>query len=126
MNFHILETSLFGYDVVVTPWKIVGMIGALMFGCRWIVQAYYSQKAGRSITPRLFWIMSIVGSITTLTYFILSPKQDMVGVMQNLFPLIIAAYNLYLDTRWKSESSANQDSLKATNAPAVVSFSAPE
>src|SRR5438477_1818973 len=100
MNSHIYEGLLFGYHFVLTPWKIIGLIGALMFASRWFVQAYYSRKAGRPITPRLFWVMSMVGSVTTLAYFVFSPKQDMVGVMQNLFPFMIAAYNLYLDARW--------------------------
>ena len=104
MDSHIFEFLLFGNHVVVTPWKIIGMIGALMFASRWFVQAYYSRKAGRPITPRLFWIMSLVGSVTTLAYFIFSPKQDMVGVMQNLFPFMIAAYNLYLDARWEQKA----------------------
>jgi len=97
MNTHICEFQFFGNNVVVTPWKLIGMVGALMFASRWFVQAYYSRRAGRSITPRLFWVMSLIGSVITLMYFILSPKQDMVGVLQNLFPFFIAAYNLYLD-----------------------------
>jgi lipid-A-disaccharide synthase-like uncharacterized protein len=104
MNSHIYEFLLFGNNVVVTPWKIIGMVGALMFASRWFVQAYYSRKAGRSVTPRLFWVMSMVGSVTTLAYFVFSPKQDMVGVIQNLFPFVISAYNLYLDANWQKEA----------------------
>ncbi len=100
MNSHIYEGLLFGSPVVVTPWKIIGMIGALFFASRWFVQAYYSRKAGKPITPRLFWVMSLVGSITTLAYFVFSTKQDMVGVIQNLFPFIVSAYNLYLDSSY--------------------------
>ena len=99
MNEHLWISKLFGSEVVVTPWKLIGVIGALMFASRWFVQAYYSRRAGRSVTPRLFWVMSIVGSITTLAYFVFNPKHDMVGVLQNLFPFFIASYNLYLDIR---------------------------
>ena len=126
MNSHILDFVLFGNSIVVTPWKVIGMIGALMFASRWFVQAYYSRKAGRPITPRLFWVMSMVGSITTLTYFIFSPKQDMVGIMQNLFPFMIAAYNLYLDARWEQQSTREHISVQpesvAVHTPAEAAM----
>ena len=49
--------------------------------------------------PRLFWYMSLVGSVMTLSYFVFSQKQDSVGIVQNLFPAFTAAYSLYLDIR---------------------------
>ena len=49
--------------------------------------------------PRLFWYMSLVGSVMTLSYFLFSQKQDAVGVLQNLFPAFTAAYSLWLDVR---------------------------
>ena len=51
--------------------------------------------------------MSLVGSVMTLSYFVFSPKQDSVGVIQNLFPAFTAVYSLYLDIRhhgWKRNS----------------------
>ena len=60
--------------------------------------------------PRLFWYMSLVGSAMTLSYFIFSPKQDSVGVMQNLFPAFTAAYSLWLDIRhrgWKRDRATH-------------------
>ena len=48
---------------------------------------------------RLFWYMSVVGSVMTLSYFLFSAKQDAVGVLQNLFPVWIAGYSLFLDIR---------------------------
>ena len=80
-----------------TPWKIIGMTGALMFGARWLVQMLASRKARRPVIPRMFWYMSLVGSLMTLSYFVFSNKQDAVGVLQNLFPAFTAAYSLYLD-----------------------------
>lgn len=82
-----------------SPWKIIGMIGALMFGARWFVQFAASRRAGRPVFPRLFWYMSLVGSAMTLAYFLFSQKQDAVGVLQNLFPTFAAAYSLWLDIR---------------------------
>ncbi len=82
-----------------TPWKLIGMTGALMFGGRWLVQFVASRRMGRPVIPRAFWYMSLVGSAMTLSYFLFSAKQDAVGVLQNLFPAFTAAYSLYLDVR---------------------------
>ena len=85
--------------VYMTPWKVIGMTGALMFGTRWLVQFLASRRAGRPVIPRLFWYMSLAGSAMTLAYFVFSDKQDAVGVLQNLFPAFTAAYSLWLDIR---------------------------
>ena len=83
----------------VTGWKIIGYTGAFLFGARWLVQFVASRRARRPVIPRLFWYMSLVGSVMTLSYFVFSQKQDSVGVVQNLFPAFTAAYSLYLDIR---------------------------
>ena len=82
-----------------SPWKLIGLTGALMFGGRWLVQFVASRRAGKPVIPRLFWYMSVVGSLMTLFYFLFSAKQDSVGVLQNLFPSFVALYNLVLDIR---------------------------
>ena len=58
-----------------------------------------SKRAGKPVIPRLFWYMSVLGSLMTLSYFLFSAKQDSVGVLQNLFPAFTALYSLYLDIR---------------------------
>ena len=83
----------------VTAWKLIGYTGAFLFGGRWLVQFWASRRAGRPVIPRVFWYMSLVGSVMTLSYFMFSNKQDSVGVIQNLFPAFTAAYSLYLDIR---------------------------
>lgn len=85
--------------VVLTPWKLVGLTGALMFAARWVVQMVASHRARRPVIPRLFWIMSLCGSLMALAYFLFSAKQDAVGVVQNLFPAWVATYSLILDLR---------------------------
>lgn len=86
------------FGVVVTPWKLIGYLGALMFTGRWFVQMIYSRVYRRSVVPRLFWYMSIAGSLLLLSYFIFG-KNDSVGIISNLFPTVVAGYNLYLDYR---------------------------
>ena len=97
MNEQIVWLSFFG--LVITPWKLIGYVGTLMFGGRWLVQFIASRRAGKPVIPRVFWYMSIVGSLMTLSYFMFSAKQDSVGVFGYLFPSFTACYSLYLDIK---------------------------
>lgn len=89
---------------IVTPWKIVGFLGVFLFGGRWIVQVIASKISKKPVVPRTFWIMSITGSLLLLLYFTFG-KNDSVGILSNLFPCVIASYNLYLDIRHRSMMS---------------------
>ena len=94
-----MNTDLFHlFGLNVTPWKIVGYSGTVLFTLRWLVQAIASRRAGRPTLPRLFWYMSIMGSILLLSYFIFG-KNDGPGIVSNAFPLLMACYNLFLDFR---------------------------
>jgi lipid-A-disaccharide synthase-like uncharacterized protein len=84
--------------VAVTPWKIIGYTGVLLFAGRWVVQVLATRKHGRPVIPRLFWEMSMAGSALLLAYFIWG-RNDSVGVLANLFPAAVAAYNWMLDVR---------------------------
>jgi lipid-A-disaccharide synthase-like uncharacterized protein len=105
MNDVWLHFSFFGAPVTITWWKLIGYVGATMFAGRWFVQWWAARSAGRVVVPRLFWYMSVVGSIMTLCYFVWG-KNDSVGILQNLFPSFVAVYNLWLDVRhrgWNRE-----------------------
>ncbi len=96
--------------VHITVWKIIGYTGALMFGGRWLVQFVASKRAGKPVIPRLFWYMSVVGSLMTLSYFLFSAKQDSVGVLQNIFPAFTALYSVYLDVKhrgWHRDNASH-------------------
>ncbi|MBT8342825.1 MAG: lipid-A-disaccharide synthase N-terminal domain-containing protein [Desulfatitalea sp.] len=90
------ETLFLLLGIQVTFWKIVGYTGVLMFGSRWLVQMVASRKANRPVVPRLFWMLSLCGSILCLLYFVFG-KSDSVGVLAHLFPAAVSSYNLYLD-----------------------------
>jgi lipid-A-disaccharide synthase-like uncharacterized protein len=83
------------FGVVITPWKLVGYVGVMLFAGRWLVQVWASRHHGKPVMPALFWYMSISGSILLLLYFVFG-KNDSVGIMSNLFPLFVALYNLRL------------------------------
>ena len=100
---------LFWTGLHVTGWKLIGYTGALMFGARWLVQFIATRRAGKPVIPRLFWYMSIAGSLMTLSYFVFG-KNDAVGILQNLFPSFTACYSLYLDIRhrgWKRDRAGH-------------------
>jgi lipid-A-disaccharide synthase-like uncharacterized protein len=84
--------------ITLTPWKVVGYLGMLMFTSRWIIQFLATRKHGRPIIPRTFWIMSLAGCAMLSAYFIWG-KNDSVGILSNLFPAAVALYNLILDIK---------------------------
>ena len=88
------------FGVTLTPWKLVGYLGVVLFAGRWFVQMAYSRRYGRPVVPTVFWLMSISGSLLLLSYFVFG-KNDSVGILSNLFPAGVAGYNLYLDLRHK-------------------------
>lgn len=81
-----------------TPWKMVGLLGSLMFASRWFVQLYYTRKLRRVVMPMAFWILSMAGSSMMLAYFVLG-KNDSVGIVSTLFPAFVSAYNLSVHIR---------------------------
>lgn len=90
--------------VAVTPWKLVGYFGVMLFASRWLVQLWASRRFGRPVLPRLFWWMSMAGSLLLLSYFTFG-KSDSVGILSNLFPAFIAGYNLVLDHRHRRSAA---------------------
>jgi lipid-A-disaccharide synthase-like uncharacterized protein len=86
------------WGVVITPWKLIGYVGVALFAGRWFVQLYVSRRHRRPVVPRLFWYMSMLGSLLLLAYFTFG-KNDSVGILSNAFPFFVAAYNLYLDVK---------------------------
>lgn len=100
MNASLFELNIAGLHVVVTWWKIIGYLGVFCFGGRWIVQLIASYKTKIPSFPLVFWLMSMVGSVLVLSYFIFG-KNDSVGVLSNLFPVFVAGYNLFLHLKQK-------------------------
>ncbi len=76
-------------------WYYIGLLGTLLFSGRWVIQFFASHKVGKPVFTRNFWYVSIAGSLCILSYFIFG-NRDTVGIISNLFPLLVALYNLYL------------------------------
>jgi lipid-A-disaccharide synthase-like uncharacterized protein len=110
MDRPLVEISSLG--LTITMWKIIGYFGVAVFGSRWLVQVFATHRAKKVTMPRLFWYMSLTGSLCLISYFVWG-KNDSVGILSNLFPATIAFYNLITDIRHaKSQQAATDDSLE--------------
>lgn len=95
------------FGASVTTWKLIGYVGVFLFAGRWFVQVIASKRSGRPTMPRLFWYMSITGSLLLLTYFIFG-KNDSVGILSNAFPFTVSTYNLYLDFKSRAKGKSEE------------------
>ncbi|KZC35783.1 MULTISPECIES: lipid-A-disaccharide synthase N-terminal domain-containing protein [Rhodanobacter] len=87
-----------------TPWKMVGFTGTLLFTSRWFVQLYYTRKYKRVVMPLAFWWLSVFGSALLLAYFVVG-KNDSVGIISNFFPVFVSVYNLVVHLRHRKNSA---------------------
>ena len=88
-----------------TPWKVVGYLGMAMFTGRWFVQMYATRKHKKVMMPLSFWVLSVCGSVLLLAYFIVG-KNDSVGILSNLFPVVVSVYNLTVHMRHRGDGPA--------------------
>jgi lipid-A-disaccharide synthase-like uncharacterized protein len=95
------------WKVTLTSGKLVGYCGVVLFSGRWLIQMGASQASGKPVLPRLFWYMSMIGSICLLLYFVFG-KNDSVGILSNLFPFAVAFYNLTLDYKHRKRAAGGQ------------------
>ena len=77
----------------------VGFAAQLLFAARMIVQWVKSEKAGKSLSPVIFWQLSILGSLIFLLYGIL--RQDFAIVLGQILVYFIYVRNLHLQEQWR-------------------------
>jgi len=51
-------------------WATIGLFGQLIFGFRFVLQWIVSEYKKKSHVPTAFWFISIIGSLTLLSYSI--------------------------------------------------------
>jgi len=76
------------------PWGVIGLIGQLLFGSRFVVQWIYSERRGKSLIPVSFWYLSLIGSLMLLSYAIY--RADPVFILGFSANSIIYIRNLML------------------------------
>ena len=89
-----------------THWLIIGFIGQVAFGARFVIQWIVSEKKGESTIPLTFWYCSIAGSLILLTYAIY--REDPVFILGQSLGSIIYIRNLILiDRKRRSLAGTN-------------------
>ena len=78
-------------------WLTIGIVGQLIFGCRFLLQWIHAERHGRADLPPAFFVVSFVGSILLLAYAI--HKRDEILVAGQLLVPLISVRNLMLQRR---------------------------
>ena len=79
------------------PWSLVGFLGQIVFGARFVLQWIASERAKKVVVPAAFWWLSIVGAAITLVY--VTYRRDPVMIVANLVNFAIYGRNLALRGR---------------------------
>jgi len=83
-----------------TWWTALGLVGQAMFFSRFLLQWIASERAGRSVIPVEFWLLSLVGSIILLVYSVY--RKDPVFMLAFAFNGFVYVRNLMLLKRPKT------------------------
>ncbi|MCC6891115.1 MAG: lipid-A-disaccharide synthase N-terminal domain-containing protein [Hyphomicrobiales bacterium] len=75
-------------------WLIFGLAAQLVFAMRFVVQWISSERAGRSVVPFAFWVISTVGGLMTLLYGIV--KREPVIIFGQCVATLIYLRNIML------------------------------
>jgi len=77
-----------------TLWTAIGFGGQAVFGVRFLIQWWYSEKAGHSVIPLAFWYASIAGGVVLFAYSVHIQAWPL--VLGQALPLPIYIRNLYM------------------------------
>ena len=94
------DISNYVYDVFVARfdfWLAFGIAAQLVFTGRFLVQWIASERAGRSVIPMAFWVLSMIGGMMTLVYGV--QKREPVIIMGQVLAVFIYIRNLTLILR---------------------------
>ncbi len=83
------------YDVFLVKldwWAWIGLVAQAMFTGRFLVQWLASEKAGRSVVPFSFWILSILGGVMLLVYALF--RRDPVFILGQSLGVVIYVRNV--------------------------------
>jgi len=95
------------YEVFVMKldwWAYVGIIAQALFTGRFLVQWIASERAGRSVVPFSFWILSISGGTLLLVYALY--RRDPVFILGQGLGVVIYVRNLVRVLRERREKAA--------------------
>lgn len=82
-------------------WVVLGFVAQAFFTARFAVQWIASERAGRSVVPLAFWLLSIGGGALLLAYALY--RRDPVFIAGQAFGVFVYARNLYFVMRERRE-----------------------
>lgn len=108
---------------LIDPIGVLGVAGQTVFAGRMIVQWWASEKRGQSVVPKLFWHMSLWGSVLVLIYGV--ADRDPVVLIGQVPGFVVYLRNLVLLSRSGRAESLNTESIglstsSQSNCPQVV------
>ncbi len=89
-------------------WLALGFLGQSLMATRFIVQWWASERARRSIVPKVFWYLSLAGSLILLVYA--SHRSDPVFITGMACGLLVYSRNLVLIAKVAASSPASAGS----------------
>lgn len=99
---------------------IIGFLAQALFSARLIVQWIKSEKAGDSLSPTIFWQLSILASWLLFIYGLL--RNDFAIILGQIIAYTIYIRNLQLQNQWKKLPLATRIIALTTPFIAVVSI----
>ena len=104
-----LARAVGGYlhDVFVTNldwWVLLGFAAQAFFTARFLVQWIASEKAGHSVIPLAFWLLSIGGGVLLLIYALY--RKDPVFIAGQAFGVFVYMRNLFFVMRDRGKIAA--------------------
>ena len=89
-----------------TFWIAIGFAGQALFSARFLIQWIASERARKSVVPKLLWYFSIAGGATLFAYAVW--RQDPVFMVGQGFGLIVYIRNLLLIRRERDSQSQDE------------------
>jgi lipid-A-disaccharide synthase-like uncharacterized protein len=83
---------------------LVGYVAQAMFAMRFVVQWIASERAGKSVVPTAFWVISIGGGLMLLGYALY--RKDPVFIIGQASGLFVYFRNLQFVIRSRSATAA--------------------
>ena len=96
-EMHPLLTFFHVDSMAELAWVGIGFLAQVLFGSRFLVQWFTSEKAGESVIPVAFWYLSLSGGLLMFAYAIY--RWDPVFMMGQGLGLFVYVRNLMLIRR---------------------------
>lgn len=110
LNWGDTFTRLFRHPNI-PVWLIVfGVVGQFTFTLRFIYQWWYSRKAGESVLPAMFWMISLTGSAMIITYAII--RHDPVLILGQATGFIVYTRNIMIDYKSSRKLNSQENAMQ--------------